>query len=188
MAEALATSATVIAIIQISDRLIGLCKYYIETVQDASTDLRAILIETSTLKTILESLTFITSCRSGASTVVNTLSGEDGPIEGCLRAITRLEKMFPQNIHQAKDENHDKRRKVKATWAALAWPLKEKQAKKLLDEIMRYKSTIALTITTESTYALLPLSLYLVNFFVSSFKFSSRNVGVSGAQSLHACL
>jgi len=150
MAEVIAVGASVIAIIQITDRIIGMCKFYVETARDASPDLRVILLETSTLKTIFENLNFLTACNSGVSTTVSTLSGGDGPIEGCRRSIIELEKLFPPDCIQTTGQNRSKKRKVKATLATLAWPLKENKARKLLDEIMRYKTTITLAITTES--------------------------------------
>jgi hypothetical protein len=58
MAEAVALSAGIIAIFQIADRVIGLCKLYIETVRDAPSDLRTILLETSTMKTILDNVLY----------------------------------------------------------------------------------------------------------------------------------
>ena len=150
MAEVIAVGASVIAIIQITDRIIGQCKFYIETARDASSDLRVILLETSMLKTIFENLNFLTACNSGVLSAASTLSGEDGPIEGCRRSITELEKLFPSDFIQTTEQNRSKKRKVKATLAALAWPFKEKKARKLLDEIMRYKATITLTLTAES--------------------------------------
>ena len=56
MAEILALPAGVIAIIQLADRIIGTCEFYIKTVRDAPKDLCTILIEVSMLKTIFESL------------------------------------------------------------------------------------------------------------------------------------
>ena len=147
MAEAI---ASVIAIIQVADRIVGLCKYYIETTQDASRDLRNILIETSTLKTTLENLGFLTGFNNEVSTVVGTLSSEDGPIKGCHRSITELEKLFPSDCTLTRGQDRCKKQKLKATWAALAWPLKGNKARKLLDEIARFKTTITLAITTES--------------------------------------
>ena len=149
MAE-IAAAASVIAIIQITDRVVGLCKFYIETAKDVASDLRLILLEVSTLKTIFENLDFLMTHNCGVSTAVSTLSGKDGAIEGCRRSITELEKLFPSDWKQDAGQNTSKKQRVKATWAALAWPLKEKKARKLLDEIMRYKTTITLAITTDS--------------------------------------
>ena len=149
MAE-IAAAASVIAIIQITDRIVGLCKFYIETVKDVASDLRLILLEVSTLKTIFENLDFLIAHNCGVSTAVSTLSGKDGAIEGCCRSITELEKLFPSDWKQTAGQNTSKKQRMKATWAALPWPLKENKARKLLDEIMRYKTTITLAITTDS--------------------------------------
>jgi hypothetical protein len=81
MAEAIALSASIIAIFQIADRVIGLCKLYIETVRDAPSDLRTILIETSTMKTILENIQFLMSCNNRPSAMLDVLYGADGPID-----------------------------------------------------------------------------------------------------------
>lgn len=159
MAEVIAVGASVIAIVQISDRIIGFCKFYIETARDASSDLRATLLELSMLKTIFENLNFLTEYRNGVSSTASTLCGKDGPIEGCRRSITELEKLFPRDCIQ----NGSKRKKIKSTFAALAWPLKETKAKKLLDEITRYKTTIILALTTDSMYV--TQSLHLKSFF-----------------------
>jgi hypothetical protein len=150
MAEVIAVGASVIAIIQVTDRIIALCKFYIETVRDAPSDLRAILMETSMLRTIFENLNFLTACNTGMSNIVSTLYGEGGPVEGCRRSITELEKLFPSDCIQTTGQSRSKKRKVKATLVALAWPLKENKARKLLDEVVRYKATIALALTTES--------------------------------------
>jgi hypothetical protein len=150
MAEVVALASSVIAIIQIADRVVELCKFYIETAHDAPSDLRAILIETSTIKTILENLQFLISCNGGISTTPNGLSHIVGPIKGCRSAITEMEKLFPSDYAQGTSEKKNKRQKVKTTLTALAWPLKERKARKLLEKMIQYKTTINLVLTTES--------------------------------------
>lgn len=150
MAEAIAVGASVIAIIQIADRIISLCKFYIETARDAPSDLRIILIETSALKTILENLNFPTACDGPDSTAARRISGADGPIEGCCRTVTELEKLFPSDSVRTRGRKGSKRRMLNSALTALAWPLKESKARKLLDEMMRYKATISLALTTNS--------------------------------------
>lgn len=150
MAEAIAVGASVIAIIQIADRIIGLCKSYIGIARDASSDLRRILLETSALKTIFENLKFLNACDGPSSTTATSLSAADGPIEGCLRSVTELENLFPSDSVQIEGQGRFKERRLKSTLTSLAWPLKENKARKLLDDIMRYKSTIALAMTTEA--------------------------------------
>lgn len=167
MAEVLAVGAGVIAIIQITDRIIGLCKIYIETVRDIPSDLRSVLIEASMLKTIFENLKFLMT-NSEASSAASTLFADDGPVEGCRRSITELEKLFPSDCIQSNGQNGSKKRRVKASLEALAWPLKANKARKLLEEIKGYKATIALALTTESMYVtrfphyLIPLNSSIV--------------------------
>lgn len=150
MAEVLGVGANVIAIIQISGQIIRLCKKYIETVQDAPSDLRLILIEISMLKSIFDSLKFLAECSGGVSTIVDTLSGMDGPIARCHRSIKDLSKLLPQESSQALGKDRSKKGRLHLTLVSLAWPLKETRAKKLLHEIQSYKLTISLALTTES--------------------------------------
>lgn len=150
MAEILAVGASVIATIQITERITGLCRFYIESVRDAPADLRLISIETSTLKTLFENVKLLVDCDRGVSTTLNSLSGEGGPIEGCRRSVADLEKLFPPEFRQFNGQTRPKKRRVMATLATLAWPLKENKARRLLNEITRYKMTITLTLTTES--------------------------------------
>ena len=76
----------------------------------------------------------------------NSLSGGDGPIEGCRVAIARLEKLFPSDCVPS-GSGGLKRRKV---MTALAWPLKQNKANTLLRELVQHKTTINLALTTES--------------------------------------
>ena len=59
MAEAFALATSIVTIVQVADRVIALCKYFIQAAHDAPSDLRNILIETSTVKTILQNLQFL---------------------------------------------------------------------------------------------------------------------------------
>jgi hypothetical protein len=148
--DPISIGASVIAFIQVADRVIDLCKFYLEAAHEAPSDLRAILIETSTLKTILENLQFLASC-GHSPTALHILAGERGPIEGCLGAINDIEALLPSGyIVPDGPDSSSKRRKAKTALAVLAWPFKEKKAKKLLEQLMQYKSTINLALCTES--------------------------------------
>ncbi|KAM5521489.1 hypothetical protein FOXYSP1_15380 [Fusarium oxysporum f. sp. phaseoli] len=151
MAEALGVVASAIAVIQISKEVISLCKFYIEALSsDAPTSLRAVLIEVSTLKSVLEGLEFISKCETVTPALQNRLAASDGPIEGCRVAMTALEKLFPKQALQ-NGQNASKRQKVQATFATLAWPLKQGQIQDLLQQISRHKDGIQLALTTEVT-------------------------------------
>ncbi|SCO92262.1 uncharacterized protein FRV6_16390 [Fusarium oxysporum] len=151
MADALGVVASAIAVIQISKEVISLCKFYIEALRsDAPTSLRAVLIEVSTLKSVLEGLEFISKCETFTPALQNRLAASDGPIEGCRAALTALEKLFPKQSLQNR-QNASKRRKVQATFATLAWPLKQGQIQDLLQQISRHRDGIQLALTTEVT-------------------------------------
>ncbi|KAK7591843.1 hypothetical protein V3481_006481 [Fusarium oxysporum f. sp. vasinfectum] len=151
MAEVLGVVASAIAVIQISKEVISLCKFYIEALSsDAPTSLRAVLIEVSTLKSVLEGLEFISKCETFTPILQNRLAASDGPIEGCRAALTALEKLFPKQSLQNR-QNASKRQKVQATFATLAWPLKQGQVQDLLQKISRHKDGIQLALTTEVT-------------------------------------
>jgi hypothetical protein len=54
MAEAFAIAAGVIAVIQITDRVVDICRFYIESFHDCPSGLMVILSETYMLKILLE--------------------------------------------------------------------------------------------------------------------------------------
>jgi hypothetical protein len=148
MAEAIALGASIFAVIQISDRIIGLIKQYIETAKDAPRDLHTIRIETSTLKAIFESLKFLLDSENPPSDNLQSLDRQNGPVEGCRRSLSDLERLLSPGIDTTV---LGKRRKIKATLSGLAWPLKEGRARKLLDDVLQYKTTISLALSSEST-------------------------------------
>lgn len=150
MAEVIGLAASIIAIVQVADRVIGLCRFYLETVHDAPSDLRAILVETSAIKAILENVGFLVSCNNQKSTILEGLSGQNGPVEGCRTAIAKMEELIPSAYFQASGSSRSKRQKVNASLAYLAWPLKTEKAKKLLEELGRLKLTIHLALTSDS--------------------------------------
>src|SRR5262245_25222181 len=89
MAEAVAFGASVAAFIQLTDRVINLCKRFVEGYQDAPKELRTALIETSSLKSILENLDFLYKTDSGFSSAIQSLT--DRPIQGCQKSVEELE-------------------------------------------------------------------------------------------------
>ena len=144
---------SIIAIVQISKTIVSLCQFYIGAVKDASTDLRVIYIEVSTLKGIAKSLQYLTQPNIANSDLLEDLAKVTGPIEGCKRALKDLEALFPP-VPVVENGRRSKRRKLDFTAlaAALAWPLNASKAKKLLQEIIHHKTTINLALTAEFVY------------------------------------
>lgn len=146
--DPLSTVASILAVIQVADRVISLCKFYLELARDAPSDLRVILIETSALKTILDNIQFLASHGHGPVNL-DTLTGKDGPIEGCRKALDQLSGLFSSEYAHGISSTRSRRRIVKDTWATLAWPFKESTARKLLAEVVQHKSTLNLALTVD---------------------------------------
>jgi hypothetical protein len=103
MAEVIALGSSVIAFIQLADRVIGLSKYYIEAIHDCPRDIRAILVEISSLKAVLENLDFLLKNDSGPEPhLMGQLAGEHGPIEGCRKSVAELERLLPSGLCAAR--------------------------------------------------------------------------------------
>jgi hypothetical protein len=142
MADAIGLVASIIAVVQLADRVATVCKSLIETVHDYPRDLRLIFVETGSLKVIFEGLHFLNDDDPADSATLQRLRGSDGPIEGCKTAMDELNQLFPPLPKPDGKRKGAKRQKLQTKLASLAWPLKAERARRLLDEIMRHKSTI----------------------------------------------
>lgn len=170
--DPLSIAASVIAVIGLADKIISLCQGYVATVKDAPSDLRTIMVEAGSLKSVVTSLEFfLSTCTWGTGNmlpIVKSLEGPEGPLEGSRNALMALEKLFPS----AADHNATgaERRATTISYAKLAWPFKEEKARKILNDIARYKASISLALTTDTAYA--------ITFFVNYLVFILANPGV----------
>lgn len=147
MAEALAVGAGVIAFMQLADKVIDLAKYYIEAIHDCPRDIRVILVEVSSLKVVLDNLDFLLKNDAGPELrMLAHLTGEKGPIIECHQALAQLERLLPTDIKAA----GGKRQKTLTAAGHLAWPLKENSARKLINDITRFKASIQLALIFDS--------------------------------------
>jgi len=143
--DPLSAIASAIAVVQLADKVISLCKSYITGVHDAPVDLRKILIEVSSMKCVLEVIELLGHAKDGTSSpFLETLGG---PLNECNEALKSLESMLSP---QFESPSEGRRQKIVLSLVRLAWPLKKEKAQRLLDEIARHKSTISLSLTTEA--------------------------------------
>lgn len=133
MADPLSIGASIIAFIELTNRIVGTCKYCIETIKDAPKDFQMILGETTSLEAIIETLK-----ASGAESL-----GLSVTLEACHACLSALEVLLP------KPQRHSlsSRKWRKSMRAELAWPLKESKARKLLAEVAQHKATLLLAIS-----------------------------------------
>ncbi|TPX18701.1 uncharacterized protein E0L32_002558 [Thyridium curvatum] len=147
--EALSVAANIVAIIQIADRVIDLCRYYLGSIHDAPSDLRLILLEASAVRTILDNIRFLKESGHAPGTLTD-LDGAQGPIQGCRKAVSELEALLPRR--PATDAGPQRKKtKVEAALKTIAWPLRQNKARRLLQELSEYKSTINTALTIELT-------------------------------------
>lgn len=152
--EPFSLAASVIAVIQLSEMIISLCKWYITSLKDVPKDLRTIMIEAGSVKSVLSNLEFFMSIWAATGDtlhILKGLEGPEGPVEGCRKALVDLGKLFPSEL--TSNATDTKRRATTISYAKLAWPFKERKAWKILDDIVRYKATIALALTIDTAYA-----------------------------------
>ena len=150
MADPLTIAALSIAVVQIADRVIGVCKFYIENAKDAPSDLNLILNETSTIQAILKNLEYFHDNDRLKTGVTSLLVRADGPIEGYRRTLAELEDLFPKDRAPSMVLKHSKKQKLDTVLTALAWPLKKNRVEKLLDDLGRHKVTMGLAVTADS--------------------------------------
>ncbi|KAK1757128.1 hypothetical protein QBC47DRAFT_342171 [Echria macrotheca] len=142
--------ASIIAVVQCTDRIVQLCRYYIEAVDDYPKDLRSILIEASTLKALLENLRCLIDCDGSSSPMLKILGGEEGPLEGCRRAAAELESLFPASSETTAGAS--RRKRLKQVVGQLAWPFRQEKARVLLAQVQQHKATINLAISSEALH------------------------------------
>ena len=116
--DPLSAAASVIAVVQIADRIVALCKAYITGVNDAPMELRAILIEVGSVKCVLEVLELLDPAQK-LGEGVELLRKLQMPIEGCREALKSLEELFPP---QSTSLVNGKRQRIALSLMTLAWP------------------------------------------------------------------
>lgn len=90
-------TAGVIAVIGLADRIISLCQVYVATFRDAPNDLRTIMVEAGSLKSVVASLEFFLSTWGAGNmlNIVKSLEESEGPLEASRQALVSLEKLIP---------------------------------------------------------------------------------------------
>ncbi|KAK9771655.1 putative Fungal N-terminal domain-containing protein [Seiridium cardinale] len=119
MAEVLGLASSIIAVLDLSAKVVKQCKAIIETARDAPKDLRNILVEVSSLKSALENLQFLTKIDCEFAEEISNQNGLQNAVKGC--------------------------------GETLVWTWKEATARKLISELLQYKTTITLGLLTQTS-------------------------------------
>jgi len=142
MGDPLSTTASIIAVIQISGAVLGSCYRYIQGVKEAPKAILNTINEVSSLKNILEDLERVannsrTANPSGKLQALEALNVPDGPLDSCLSA---LKDIATQLGPISKSPN---------SIGKLSWPLKEKTLQRVLSTIEKQKASFILALATD---------------------------------------
>jgi len=141
--DPLSFSASLIAIITLANQIITRGRAWASAVREASNDLINILIEVGSVKSVLETL----QLRLKLEPLSQKVESLQGPMEGCERVMRDLLMLLPV---QTKLTGKKKRGEHTAAYAALTWPFKQGKARKLLEDLARFKDTIHLAVITDA--------------------------------------
>lgn len=144
MADPLSTLASLIAIVQLSGKIVSVCYEYRSTAKKASKQQKQLTDEVKNLRDALEGLIGLADKEdsSGAACLpmLDALNRENGTFEELKRELQSLEeKLLPASGWRAVGN-------------ALKWPLAEPEVTKSLARLNRLKTAILLALTTDQTY------------------------------------
>lgn len=144
--DPLSITASVFAIIQMSDRVASVCKFYIDTIRDYPNELRVIFIETKSLAVICEGLQLLRRDNADDAAIIARLAGSDGLIAECEKTVQQLESLLPSPRPPPNSTREVPMQKFQSALDALAWIRKSDEAKMLLRNLAYFKSNISLAI------------------------------------------
>jgi len=94
---AMEVAASVTSIIQMAKTIGGICGSYISRYRDAPKDLRGIVIELGSVKSVLEVIQLLLNESAGTnSSLREQMAGQDGPLTACLSTLQELSSLFPK--------------------------------------------------------------------------------------------
>ena len=138
--DGLSAAASVIAVIQISAKLVALCLTYSSDVKGAKKDIQRFRNEVTTLRDVLIDLRDLVDTPDG--TKLPTL---DMPLKQCQSTLEELVRKLE------KVEGKDKTMK-EFGWTALKWPFNSNDVQKAIEIIERHKNMFNLALTADQTY------------------------------------
>jgi hypothetical protein len=142
--DPLSVTASVIAILQLTGKIISACAAYTSSIKDAPRELRTISVEIQSLQAIIRILD-LTTARAMHENDSLAIS-----LDACRTSLKELSDLLEHQKRgsNSDDESETKRARVLPTLVTLAWPLKRHRANALMDDISRHKSTITLSLAT----------------------------------------
>jgi hypothetical protein len=136
--------ASIIAVIQIAEDILGLFGSYISAVKDAKRDIERLSAEVLALRNILRKLEDLKQEPGSAKlATLNLLNKPGGAVEKCLEELKELATRL--------DPGQGDSAMRRVGWRALKWPFSSKDVDKKILIMERYKTAFNLALTTDNT-------------------------------------
>lgn len=138
MIDPIGLVGTLIAVVQVCNKIISVCYEYRNGIRDASGDISRILDETSSIRTLAERLLKTAEADHRADLPsLQSLDDAENPLRRCLTELVDLKTILKLG------------RKV-GLRSTLVWPLKRPEAERRLLAIERAKTTLQLALSADN--------------------------------------
>ena len=139
--DPLSLTGTLIAVIQISSKIVSLCYEYQASLRSANAQISHIRNEITGVRDVVERLLRIAEAdnASYALPALQAAAGPDAPLKCCLSEL----KVIELSLDSSRSKN--------ATSRLLSWPFKESEIRKSIDVLARIKSTLQLALAADQT-------------------------------------
>jgi hypothetical protein len=138
MIDPIGLVGTLIAVVQVCNKIISVCYEYRNGIRDASGDISRILDETSSIRTLAERLLKTAEADYRADLPsLQSLDDAENPLRRCLTELVDLKTILKLG------------RKV-GLRSTLVWPLKRPEAERRLLAIERAKTTLQLALSADN--------------------------------------
>ena len=146
--DGLSAAASVFAVIEISAKLVALCRVYFCEVKEARKDIQRFCNEVTTLENILINLRDLVDTPDGTKLPIL-----DASLEQCQSTLEELVRKLEKAAGKDKNMNQ-------IGWRALKWPFNSNDVQKAIEIIERHKNMFNLALTADQTYSFFTLLVY----------------------------
>jgi hypothetical protein len=138
--------ASVIAVIQITDRVVSLCSKCLKDVKDAKSNIERLLGELGSLKVVLEGAQRLLEEQIG--TRLKTLQLLRGTLDECSSQLKDLENKLKEKLETGK------RGKAMSRFGfrALKWPFESKDVDGIIQTLKQFQDTLPAALIIDQTY------------------------------------
>ena len=142
--DPLSTTASVIAVIQLTSKIFDLCRDYCLAVKHARKDIQKLRDEILSLEEVLTRVRDLET-ESNSLPILQTLSRADGPLDRCRRDLSDL----VQKLGTSEGMRQFGLRGLK-------WPFSSKEVDSTVQSLFRHRSTFNIALTADNMYVISP--------------------------------